>query len=67
VFGSTIERVSRPADIEMQCASLAGEATFMNQRRHLASETQVQEAYSKIALALTAYEASQAMSPFKSR
>jgi hypothetical protein len=39
----------------------------MNQRRHFASETQVQEAYSKIALALTAYEASQAMSPFKSR
>ena len=39
----------------------------MNLCLHFASETQVQEAYSKIALALTAYEASQAMSPFKSR
>jgi cytochrome c peroxidase len=39
----------------------------MNQRRHFTSETKVQEAYSNIALALTAYEASQAMSPFNSK
>ena len=67
MFGSNIERVSWPADIDTQCASLAGEGKFMNQRRHFASETQVQEAYSNIALALSAYEASQAMSPFNSK
>ena len=67
VFGSNINRVTWPADMETQCALANGSIAFNNQLRHFASETQVQLAYSNIALALMAYEGSKGMSPFDSK
>jgi len=66
VFGSRITRVKWPADIETQCASVKGSVQAEGEPRHYVSDTQIQVAYSNIALALMAYEGSSAMSPFSS-
>lgn len=67
VFGTNINRVAWPADVESQCASADGSVDFINHPRHFATDTQVQQAYSNIALALMAYEGSRGMSPFASK
>lgn len=66
VFGSGINRVKWPADMETQCASMKGSVEVEGQPRHYVADTQIQVAYSNIALALMAYEGSSAMSPFNS-
>ncbi|MBM5784383.1 MAG: cytochrome C [Cyanobacteria bacterium K_DeepCast_35m_m1_288] len=67
VFGSRIDRIRWPEDIETQCSSVKGTVQLEGQARHFSSDTQIQIAYSNISLALMAYEGSAAMSPFSSR
>ena len=67
VFGGNIKRVVWPSDIESQCATANGSVSFMSKGRNFTSNSQVQLAYNNIALALMAYEGSQAMSPFNSK
>lgn len=67
VFGSRIDGIRWSKDIEAQCGSVTGMVQQDGQGRHFSSDSQIQIAYSNIALALMAYEGSGAMSPFSSR
>lgn len=67
VFGTGMDRISWPKDLEQQCSSATGNVELDTPTRHFSAESRIQAAYSNLALALMAYEGSTGMSPFSSR
>jgi cytochrome c peroxidase len=67
IFGSRIDRIRWPKDIESQCESVTGSVRLDQATRHFSDDSLIQVAYTNIALALMAYEGSSEMSPFSSR